>query len=583
MSRRRDDEEGSTLEEWETRDSGPVPLPPARRRSRVGQVQTGTQNRAEVGKDIAAARTPNQVSIEDVAHECAQLVHQATSAGPLDEEAVLELYLARLGAMFGGRRLVVRIARGRGRVELVRSTAPVASEGREQQRISEDALQAGGLEEADAHHAGFAVVDAYRNDFDEGAAGFDIALVDTGRLLGTMGVEYQPGIEPPALDATIFRILGAQLSLALGRARLREEASYLSGYLASLLEHANVPLLVLDRQARVQIVSRAFLHLVGRGRNDVLHQDLTDLVVESSRPPLLQAILLGLREGEVANVDLELDAADGSPLSAMLELVAILGPEEEVEALLVITRDVTALRRLEEQIVQAEKLATLGQLAAGVVHELNNPLTSISVYAERLHRKAQEDPNADPSDVERLARIVQAADRILRFTGELVTYARPTTQPPKPLVAGEVVEQALVFCEHIVRDAAAGVHLDFAEGLPTILGVRGQLHQVFINLITNACQAMPHGAGELRISAETVNSRAIAIHVKDNGSGIAADQQDSIFEPFFSTKGEGEGTGLGLSIVRNIVQQHGGTIEVSSEVGDGTCFTVVLPAAETPS
>ena len=567
-------------DEWESRDSGPVPLPPARRRSRVGQVTTGTQNRAAVGEGIRTARTPSALTLHDVAHECAQLVRQGSSPGPLDEEALLELYLARMGAILGGRRLVVRIARSGREVDLVRSTAPLAPERREQQRVTAEALRMAGLDPDDAAIAGFGVIEDYRFDFDEGANGFDVALVDGGRLLGVMGVEYHAGVETPEPDPALIRIFGAQLSVALGRARIVEEASYLSGYLASLLEDANVPILVIDRKRRVQVVSRAFLELTGKRRSEVLHHDLVELVPEPSQHVLLQAVLRSLRDAELATVDVALPAADAGRREAVLDLVSILGPDREVEALLVIARDLTAIRKLEEQVVHAEKLATLGQLAAGVVHELNNPLTSISVYAERLHQKASEDPNADPTDVERLGRIVQAAERILRFTGDLVTYARPATEPPKALSPAEVVEQALVFCEHVVRETQVEVAFEMAQDLPAILGLRGQLHQVFINLITNACHAMAAGAGKLRISSDLTSTCSVAIHVRDNGAGIPSDQCETIFEPFFSTKGEGEGTGLGLSIVRNILQQHGGTIDVSSELGSGTTFTVTLPAAE---
>ncbi|MAQ17123.1 MAG: hypothetical protein CMN30_20315 [Sandaracinus sp.] len=579
MKGRRDDEEdAATGGDWKSRDSGPVPLPPARRRSRVG-ITTGTQNRAAIGEGIQAARTPTALTLADVAHECSQLVRQGSSPGPLDEEALLELYLARMGAVLGGRRLVVRISRPGGRVDLVRSTAPLAPERRERQSVTADALRAAGLDDDDAMLAGFGVTDEYRWDFDAASHGFDVALVDGGRLLGVLGVEYHPGVEVPVDDRPLVQIFGAQLSVALGRARIGEEASYLSGYLASLLEDANVPLLVIDRSRRVQVVSRAFLELLGRRRSEVMHADLAELVAPRSRAPLMQGVLHGIREGELTHVDLTLLPPEAEPRDATLDLVSILGPGDQVEALLGIVRDVTALRRLEEQIVQAEKLATLGQLAAGVVHELNNPLTSISVYAERLHDKAQSDPDADPNDVERLGRIVQAAERILRFTGDLITYARPATEAPRALSAAEVVEQALVFCEHVVRDSGAEVEQVFDASRPQVLGVRGQLHQVFINLITNACHAMPQGQGELRLSVEAKN-RAVVIRVRDNGPGIPQGQRDAIFEPFFSTKGEGKGTGLGLSIVRNIVQQHGGAIEVESESGRGTTFSVILPAAD---
>jgi signal transduction histidine kinase len=231
--------------------------------------------------------------------------------------------------------------------------------------------------------------------------------------------------------------------------------------------------------------------------------------------------------------------------------------------------------KLEEQIVQAEKLATLGQLAAGVVHELNNPLTSISAYGEYLHAKHAQ-RGGDPGDVEKLHRIVQSADRILRFTRDLVTYARPSIEPAQSLSLREVVEQAVVFCEHLIREVGAEVNIEVEPPLPPVNGVRGQLHQVLINLITNACHAMPEGAGLLRIGLRAASGR-LELRVGDNGAGIPEHLHEAIFQPFFSTKGQGKGTGLGLSIVRNIVQHHGGTIRVESVLGEGASFVVALP------
>ena len=576
MNEDRNDDENEDESSWQSRDSGPVRLPPARRRSRVSQLDTGSRSRAEVRVDIEAASVPSMVTIEDLARESQQLL----GLPPVDEEATLDFCLSRIGAVLGGRRLVVRMSgRGRGQPDLVRSTSAIMPERRDEQQVTRSALEFAGIDQSAAAAAGVEVIVDYQHNFQVGCAGFDIALTDGHQLLGVMGVEYHPGVAAPSDDAAMLQLLGAHLSMALGRARLREEARYLNGYLASLLEDANVPLSVVDRAQRVQVVSQAFLELVGKERSAVLGTLLTDSLSPASHGDFGQAVLRCLRTANVESVDVELAAANDRSVLATMELASIVGPGEDVEALLVITRDLTQLRRLEEQVVQAEKLATLGQLAAGVVHELNNPLTSISVYAERLHASARANPNADPTDVERLGRIVQAAERILRFTGDLVTYARPATEPPRSLVLREVVEQAVVFCEHVVREVDATVSVEIAADLPHVLGVRGQLHQVFINLITNACHAMPEGAGRLQIIGHRENGRTVVVRVSDNGSGVPPDQCDTIFEPFFSTKGEGRGTGLGLSIVRNILRQHGGAISIDSTLGKGATFRVALPVA----
>jgi signal transduction histidine kinase len=235
--------------------------------------------------------------------------------------------------------------------------------------------------------------------------------------------------------------------------------------------------------------------------------------------------------------------------------------------------------RLQAQVIQTEKLASLGQIVAGVVHELNNPLTSIIAYSDYLTKKLAKGSGADLSeDVERVRRIGEAAERILKFTRDLVAYARPTGDARGPVLIDEVIERALLFCEHEFADGRVEVDRDYTTPLPTIAGIPGQLTQVFVNLFTNAAHAMGEAGGTLRIEVRPAESdTALRIEVSDTGSGIPAEAMPQIFEPFFTTKTDGRGTGLGLSIVRGILDAHGGTIQVSSAAGQGTRFTLTLP------
>ncbi|MBJ75193.1 MAG: histidine kinase [Sandaracinus sp.] len=559
---------------WETRDSGSVPLPPSRRRERVSEVSTGELRRSEVQAKVDAVLRPPVARVADLAHVCLDLGREL--APDADEEHVLDASLAAFARILPGRRLVARILDPETKaLDLVRSTGRLLEGRSERVALTRAAVGAAGLTLEDAEQAGIQVVPTYDPDFAEGAPGADAALVSDGLLFGTLGFEYHPDAAPPADDEDVVGLLAAQLAGALARARARQEASYLSGYLGRLLDHANVPIAVLDRRRRVQVVSEALLELLGRDRGELLGRDLARFVAEPERGKLLPALLGALRGQPLESFEIGLSKADGTMVRLSTNLVSVLGPQGDVEGVIAIGHDLTQLRALESQIVQAEKLATLGQLAAGVVHELNNPLTSISVYGEYLLKKGERD-GADDGDVEKLRRIVQSAERILRFTRDLVTYARPASEHPQRLSLQEVLDQAVVFCEHVIGEAAANVEKVYAEEVPPIHGVRGQLHQVFINLITNACHAMPHGAGKLRIALDGGDD-GVEVRLRDNGSGIPAEQVEAIFEPFFSTKGEGKGTGLGLSIVKKIVQQHGGEIEVSSFVGDGTTFRVWLP------
>lgn len=242
------------------------------------------------------------------------------------------------------------------------------------------------------------------------------------------------------------------------------------------------------------------------------------------------------------------------------------------------------LERLQAHVIQSEKLASLGQIVAGVVHELNNPLTSIIAYAEYLTRKAQGRlPQADAEDdLERLRRIQEAAGRILRFSRDLVAYARPSNEIPGPVSLSDVIDKALVFCEH--EFAGIAVERELPPMLPAIRGVAGSLTQVFVNLFTNAAHAMSGGGGRLLLRGEVdLGTRAVVLEVADSGRGIEPENLPLVFEPFFTTKSEGRGTGLGLSIVRGILDALGGTIEVNSVLGEGTVFSLTLPIAATGS
>jgi two-component system NtrC family sensor kinase len=244
------------------------------------------------------------------------------------------------------------------------------------------------------------------------------------------------------------------------------------------------------------------------------------------------------------------------------------------------------VRALEARMVQADKLATFGQIAAGVVHELNNPLTSIVAYSDYLIRKALGRAHdggggagVEGDDVERLKRISESANRMLRFTRDLVSYARPSTGVAGPVVLHGVIDQAVAFCEHLLLAADVQVERRYGADVLTVRGVGEQLVQVFVNLLTNACHAAPPRGGRVVLSTALEGAaRRVVIVVEDNGTGIAPEHLPHIFVPFFTTKGAEHGTGLGLSIVKSIVESHDGAIRAESDPGRGTRFVIELPA-----
>lgn len=236
-------------------------------------------------------------------------------------------------------------------------------------------------------------------------------------------------------------------------------------------------------------------------------------------------------------------------------------------------------RELQQALLQTEKMASLGQMAAGVAHELNNPLTAIDAYAQYLVFKLRSGESVGPENLQRVERILENSDRIRLLVKNLLSYARPAPETSTPVSVNNVIDEALVFCEHDLRKHGVELVKQYAEPPPRMVGNRTQLQQVFVNLVTNAVHAVEPNAGRIEITTAQAGA-AVEICVRDNGAGIARDQLERIFEPFYTTKPAGKGTGLGLSIVMTIVENHAGSIRVESEAGRGTTMHMRLPAGQ---
>jgi two-component system, NtrC family, sensor kinase len=338
--------------------------------------------------------------------------------------------------------------------------------------------------------------------------------------------------------------------------------------LARLVAGAHALVLVVDAAHRVLLVNGALAELCGQGAWTV-GADLLRLVPEQEQAMVLRRLHRALGGERVTGCELSLRTAHGGIVRALFNLAS------DGEVVIGIGQDATALTLLEHQVIQAEKLATLGQLAAGVVHEINNPLTSITVYADYLLKKHRE--SGDPADVAMLERILEGAERILKCARDLVNYAKPSVARLDVLSLNEVVQQSVSFCEHILKRASAQLEIAAAAELPPLYGIKDQLQQMLINLITNACHALPPEGGRLHIRTLDLRNGTVAVEVRDDGCGIEEQSLRSIFEPFFTTKAPGEGTGLGLSIVKKIVDAHEGSIMVESRPGRGATFAITLP------
>lgn len=411
------------------------------------------------------------------------------------------------------------------------------------------------------------------------AAG-SIPVVVDGATVATLTRRTRAKLAPAA--AARATALVQLLVQAIRNHRRARDLRFIRAQIAHAVDHAHALIFMVDARGRVLVFNRALVELTGYSAQEVLDRDLWPWIAESDRAALERQIERAIAGRAVTAHEVLLRCKDGRAVSTIFNLSR---PAEHSPQALAIGQDVTPVRLLEHQVLQAEKLASLGQLAAGVVHEINNPLTSISVYAEYLLKKAKAG-GGDASDAAMLEKIVAGSNRILKFMRDLVNYGKPSGEQLDVVSLNEVVQQSISFCEHVIERSGATLEVSLAADLRPLSGVKDQLLQVLINLITNACQALQTGAeGPRRLAIRTwdAGDERVALEVRDTGCGIARPHLPLVFEPFFTTKAPGEGTGLGLSIVKRIVDSHNGSVMVESRPGHGTIFRVTLPAGATRS
>ncbi|MGB9464451.1 MAG: PAS domain S-box protein [Candidatus Acidiferrum sp.] len=248
----------------------------------------------------------------------------------------------------------------------------------------------------------------------------------------------------------------------------------------------------------------------------------------------------------------------------------------KIEGVVLSGRDVTELKRLEEQLIQAEKLAAMGQMLAGVAHELNNPLTAILGVTELLRERQ----NFEETTQRQLELTHRQARRAARIVQNLLEFSRPASPQKKPVDLNSIIDRTLQLHMHSLRRNNVEVDFRAQPDLPAVIGDANQLIQIFLNLVTNAEQAIREvrESGRIQIRFGRVGSR-ISVTFQDDGVGIRPESGPRLFDPFYTTKRPGGGTGLGLSICLSIVREHGGTIEAEALPAGGSAFTVYLPVA----
>jgi len=257
----------------------------------------------------------------------------------------------------------------------------------------------------------------------------------------------------------------------------------------------------------------------------------------------------------------------------------ILDPSGNLESVAVYEKDITEYKWMQQKLVHAEKMGVLGQLAAAVAHELNNPLSGVLSFSQILLKEM----NPDLPYVEDLKNIEHAALRCKKIVEDLLAFARkPETGPHEPVGLGEVIDQTLSLLRPKLEAKATRVDVELPSSLPKLPIHPDPLHQILVNLISNAQDALEED-GVLKLKARQAKEKGrkyVLLSVRDTGPGIPQRNMKKIFEPFFTTKGPGEGTGLGLSICRRLMESFGGSIEVSSSTAKGTTFLLKFPLTQ---
>jgi len=396
---------------------------------------------------------------------------------------------------------------------------------------------------------------------DAPGAWLGVPLVAAGRTMGAVSISSErPGAFGKA-ELNVVALVLAQGAIALENARLVELLSSAKREWEKTVDAISQAICIVDAHGTVRRANRVFAELIQTPVTAIPGRPWIGLLPPAWSDPVARAIA----EPSGSSVDIRVG-------ERALLLTAI--PMAEPGSAVLVFEDQTERRRLQEQLIQSEKMPAIGQLIAGVAHDLNNPLASVVGFSDFLAEAGE-----IPASLEEPLQVIrEEAERAATIVKNLLSFARSqegerVRQPIKPLL-----ESTLVLLRNQLMAHKVEATLEVAPGLPEVEVNANQIKQVFVNVINNACQAIAADApsGRIWIAAQRVDD-GIAVSVTDSGPGIPDDVAARVFEPFFTTKPEGQGTGLGLSICQGIVKEHGGRMTLESRPGSGATFTVELP------
>ncbi|HEU5467443.1 MAG TPA: ATP-binding protein [Gemmatimonadales bacterium] len=380
------------------------------------------------------------------------------------------------------------------------------------------------------------------------------------------------GILAPLLAATeLSQDLASEVA-----ARTRELEAQ-RNFAARIIDSLPVGLYVIDADYTIRAWNRKRESgTQGVAREDAVGRLVFDVLDRQPRDLLKREFDRVFETGEIQQVEMESQATRDARYYRITKIPMRIASDDHITHVITIGEDVTEWREAQHRLAQTEKLAAIGQLAAGVMHEINNPLATILACAEALKLRDDGSSRGD----EYLEIIDKEVQRCRRIIDRLLDFSRPRTAEKRVVDINDVIEQTLFLLKHHERFKRMVVNREFTEGLPTFPADPERLIQSFMALLLNAMDAM-NQRGSLTVRSRMNPDRhdEIVVEFIDRGVGIKKEEISKIFEPFFTTKPQGRGTGLGLSICYGIIADHRGRIEVESQIGVGSTFKVFLPIA----
>jgi PAS domain S-box-containing protein len=398
-----------------------------------------------------------------------------------------------------------------------------------------------------------------------------VPLQRGGRAIGVLFVGNKELGSFTDQDVVRLRAFAHHAAIALENARLLRETKNTKEYLENLIASSVDAIVTLDPVGRVSFVSKGGQRMFGCGDRELIGRPVRALWACGPRDYRTFRARL-VRSGRVENYETELAMDNGARFAVNISASFLRGAAGEVTGILAVVKDVTSLRRLHEQIVRSERLAAAGLLAAGVAHEVGNPLTCISSLAQVLTARA-----SDPAIREGLENIELHVGRIVRIVQDLTQLTRPTPATLSEVSLKDLVDTAVSLARHNPVVRRMKVNSVVEPNLPPVRVAPDRLVQVFLNLILNAADA----GGDVTVRAVHA-SNAIRVIFEDSGCGMTSDEVSRIFDPFHSTKDNERHLGLGLFVSHEIVRQHGGDLLVESQPGVGSTVTVVLLLEQLP-